>query len=71
MTSKDSKFHYCGVQYSVEALNERRWRWEVRPPTCVLGLKDEAGEVDGAHAEAVRAAQKAIEQQIGSAQICA
>jgi hypothetical protein len=34
-------------------------------------LKDEAGEVDGAHAEAVRAAQKAIEQQIGSAQICA
>jgi len=71
MTSKNSKFHYCGVQYSVEALGEQRWRWEVTPPTCVIGLKDEAGEVAGAHAEAVRAAQKAIEQQIGSAQICA
>jgi len=68
MTSKNSKSHYCGVQYSVEALGEQRWRWEVTPPTCVIGLKDEAGEVDGAHAEAVRAAQKAIEQQIGSAQ---
>ena len=64
MTSRSSKLHYCGVQYSVEALGHQRWRWEIFPPTCVIGLRDEAGEVNGAHDEAVRAAHKAIEQQI-------
>lgn len=64
MTSKSNKFQYCGVQYSIEALGHQRWRWEISPPTCVIGLRDEAGEVDGAHDEAVRAAHKAIEQQI-------
>jgi len=64
MTSKSNKYQYCGVQYSIEALGNQRWRWEISPPTCVIGLRDEAGEVDGAHDEAVRAAHRAIEQQI-------
>jgi hypothetical protein len=64
MTSKSNKFQYCGVQYSIEALGNQRWRWEIFPPTCVKGLRDEAGEVSGAQDEAVRAAHRAIEQQI-------
>ena len=59
------KFQHRGVQYSVEALGEQRWRWEISPPTCVLGLSEETGEVEGDHSDAVRAVHKAIEQQVG------
>lgn len=60
-----NKLQHRGVQYSIEALGEQRWRWEISPPTCVLGLAEEAGEIEGAHSDAVRAAHRAIEQQIG------
>jgi len=61
----NSKFQHRGVQYSIEALGEQRWRWEISPPTCVLGLREETGEIKGDHSDAVRAAHRAIEQQIG------
>jgi hypothetical protein len=59
------KYQHQGVYYSVEPVGERRWRWEVTPPTCVLGLKDEIGEVDGSQSDAIHAARRAIEAQVG------
>lgn len=59
------RFQHRGVQYSVEALGEQRWRWEIFPPTCVLGLRKETGEIEGDHSDAVCAVHKAIEQQVG------
>jgi hypothetical protein len=40
------KFQHQDVIYSVQLLGERRWRWEVSPPKCVIVLNEEIGEVD-------------------------
>jgi hypothetical protein len=61
----NGKFQHQGVIYSVEPLGERRWRWEVTPPKCVLGLSEQIGEVDGDQSDAILAARKAIEAQVG------
>lgn len=54
---------YRGIQFSVEPVGERRWRWRVTPPLCVRGTREEAGEIDGGRDEAVHAAQRAIKGQ--------
>ena len=54
---------YRGVQYEIVRLADGRWRWVVSPPTSVQGLFDQAGEIVGEAADAVRAAQGAIEMQ--------
>ena len=56
-------FQHCGVVFSVKPVGVRRWQWAVSPPTCVLGLSEETGEVDGERDDAIRAARKAIETQ--------
>ncbi|HEY4276327.1 MAG TPA: hypothetical protein VGM68_12635 [Rhizomicrobium sp.] len=58
---------YRGIQYSVEPAGERRWRWRVSSPACILGLKPEVGEIEGGRDEAVRAAQFAIKGQAQTA----
>jgi hypothetical protein len=55
---------YRGIQYSVERVADRRWRWRISPPLCVLGMREEAGEIEGVHIDAVLAAQRAIESQV-------
>lgn len=57
------KYEYHGIQYSVTPVGTRRWRWEVAPPLCVLGLKAQAGEIEGERDQAVRAAVAAIKNQ--------
>lgn len=59
------KLNHQGVMFSVESLGEQRWRWEVSPPKSVRGLNDETGEILGDQADAIRAARKAIEAQVG------
>jgi hypothetical protein len=61
----NSRFQHRGILYSVEALDGQRWRWEISPPTCVIGMSERVGEIDGNEADAVRAAHKAIEAQVG------
>jgi hypothetical protein len=60
----NSKLQHRGVIYSVEPLGEQRWRWEISPPTCVVGMSEKVGEIDGDEVDAVRAAHKAIEAQV-------
>lgn len=55
--------HHHGVIYSVERAGEWKWRWEISPPSCVLGLREQSGEVAGEERDAVRAAEAAIERQ--------
>ncbi len=57
------KAEYRGIQYLVESLGARRWRWLVTPPTCVLGLSVQEGEVEGERGDAVDAARAAIQSQ--------
>jgi hypothetical protein len=59
------KFQHQGVIYSVQPLGERRWRWEVSPPKCVVGLSEQIGEIEGDQSDAIHAARKAIEAQVG------
>jgi hypothetical protein len=54
-----------GVEYSVRNIGARRWRWEVTPPLCVVGLHCQSGEVDGELRDAETVAQNVIEQQTG------
>jgi hypothetical protein len=54
-----------GIGYSLHSLGARRWRWEVRPPTGVLGLRSATGEIEGELRDAECAAQNVIEQQTG------
>ena len=54
-----------GIRYRVRILGARRWHWEVEPPFGVLGLSFQCGELEGDHADAVRAARNAIESQTG------
>jgi hypothetical protein len=35
---------YRGIQFSVEPAGNRRWRWRVSPPACVLGLRPKPGK---------------------------
>ncbi len=56
-------FEYRGIQYSVEAVADRKWRWRVTPPLCVRGMREDAGEIDGERHDAVAAAQAAIKNQ--------
>lgn len=60
----NGKLQHRGVNYSVEPLGEQRWRWEISPPTCVVGMSEKVGEIDGDEVDAVRAAHKAIEAQV-------
>ncbi len=59
------KLQHRGVVYSIRRLAGQRWRWAVEPPACVVGLKQEQGEVEGSQDEALRAARAAIERQTG------
>lgn len=59
------KYQHQGVMYSVQPLGEHRWRWDVSPPKCVLGMSEETGEVEGDQSDAICAARKAIEVQVG------
>jgi len=54
-----------GIGYSLHSIGVRRWRWEVSPPLCVQGLRQESGEVEGEMRDAEIVAQNAIEQQTG------
>jgi hypothetical protein len=56
---------YRGVQFKIRRLSNGRWRWEVFPPGCVLGLFDQAGVISGDLSDAVYAARRAIETQTG------
>lgn len=60
-----SKQHHRGIHFSVEPVGNQRWRWQIHPPTCVVGMCEEAGELNGAKIDAVQAAHRAIEAQIG------
>jgi hypothetical protein len=53
-----------GTVYAVRMTDTRRWRWEVTPPACVGGLREEGGEVDGSQEDAIRVAHAAIERQV-------
>ena len=64
-SSVSGQFNHRGVMYSVESLGEQRWRWEVSPPKSMRGLKNKIGEIKGDQADAIRAAHKAIEAQVG------
>jgi hypothetical protein len=54
-----------GIRYRVHVLGVRRWRWEIEPPSGVLGLRFQCGELEGEPEDAVRAAKHAIESQTG------
>jgi hypothetical protein len=54
-----------GIVYSIHHVGERRWRWEVNPPSSVRGLSSESGELEGELRDAETAAQSVIEQQTG------
>jgi hypothetical protein len=58
------QLNHSGIFYSVSDLGGGRWKWKTFPPDCVRGLDSEQGEVAGVHADAVKAAQKAIERQM-------
>jgi hypothetical protein len=60
-------FEYRGIQYLVEPVTPRRWRWRILPPLCVRGLREEAGEIDGGRDDAIQAAHAAIKSQALSA----
>ena len=57
------ELNYRGIFYCVTQLADLRWKWEIEPPQCVNGLRPENGVVDGAEADAVLAAKKAIDLQ--------
>lgn len=61
------KLEYQGIAIKLDRLGERRWRWEISPPKCVLGMQDKVGVVDGDQIDAVHAARSAIESQSASA----
>lgn len=61
------KLHHQGIAIRINHVTERRWRWEVSPPNCVLGLQVQYGEVSGDETDAVKAAKAAIERQTLSA----
>lgn len=52
-----------GIFYSVRRMSAQRWQWRIEPPECIRGLYSETGEVEGPRADAVAAAQKAIDIQ--------
>lgn len=52
-----------GISYSVRRMGAQRWQWRIEPPECIRGLYSETGEVEGPRADAVAAAQKAIDIQ--------
>lgn len=54
---------YRGIAYSIRRLSEQRWKWEIEPPNCIRGLRNQDGEVDGAQTDAIAAAHNAIEIQ--------
>jgi hypothetical protein len=59
--SEDSP--HMGIFYSVHNLGVQRWKWEIKPPDCIKGLRAESGVVEGHRLDAVVAARKAIEFQ--------
>ena len=58
------ELNHSGIFYSVSDLGGGKWKWKIFPPDCVRGLDSEQGEITGGHADAVNAAQKAIERQM-------
>jgi hypothetical protein len=44
-------------------MSAERWQWQIEPPDCIKGLHGESGEIEGPRADAVAAAQRAIDMQ--------
>jgi hypothetical protein len=44
-------------------MSAERWQWRIEPPECIKGLYSESGEIEGPRADAVAAAQRAIDMQ--------
>jgi hypothetical protein len=57
--------NYRGIFYSIEERGSKQWKWEIKPPSCIRELHSESGVVEGDRRDAVIAAQKAIDGQIG------
>lgn len=55
--------HHRGIAIKLDRLDDRRWRWKISPPKCVLGLQEQYDEVSGDEGDAVKAARPAIEVQ--------
>jgi hypothetical protein len=52
--------HYRGIHYAVRQISRETWKWEVRPPNGIKGLRFTEGEVVGSIEDAISAAKREI-----------
>ena len=55
-----------GISYSVEGIDKGRWKWVVRPPLSVQGLRVATGIIEGSFNDAMNLARAQIDAQLES-----